>query len=155
MKKLLLLSIIACTLFSCTKDENVLDRGKVTCTINNEAKTFTLLNSISEWGLTFANDTIEELGFTDLPFPLPTTLPVTYNSDTDTVVIGGYIVNNKNYGAFNLGDDISLGSFEITINKNEGSKVSGTFSMIAFNPDNMADSVVITNGIFTDIPPLP
>ncbi len=155
MKKLLLFTIVVCTLFSCKKDDDpVMDMGKVTCTIDNESKTFTLLNAYSDGTLGFANDTAELVAFTLLPSTLPTTLPATYNSDTDTTVVAVYEVNNKDYSALNAGGGITMGSYELIITKNNDSKISGTFSMTVLNIKNLSDSTVITNGVFTDIPPL-
>lgn len=151
MKNLLLLLIITATLFSCSKDDDPISSSKVTCSVDNVAKTFTLANSYSDEMLSFGNDTTEVVGFTLLPSPLPTTLPVTFNSSTDTTIIAVYTINDKSYGAMNLGLGLKIGSFELTITKNNDSKLSGTFIMTAVNTSNSADSVIIKNGVFTDV----
>ena len=153
MKKLLLLLFIAVTIISCTKDDkDPISGNKATCSIDNVAKTFTLANSYFDGLISFGNDTTEVVGFTFLPSPLPTTLPVTFNSNTDTTIIAVYTKNDKSYGAMNLGGGIKLGSYELTISKNNDSKISGTFQMTVINIDNSADSLIISNGVFTDIP---
>lgn len=153
MKNLLLLLFIAATIISCNKDDdNPFLGSKATCSIDNVAKTFTLANSYIDGIITMGNDTTEIVGFSLLPTPLPTTLPVTFNSISDTEIIAFYSVNGKSYGATNMGVGLSIGSYELTITENKDSKISGTFRMTVINTENTADSAVISNGVFTDIP---
>jgi hypothetical protein len=153
MKNLLLLLFIAVTIVSCNKnDDNPIIGSKAICTINNEAKTFTIVNSYFDGIITMGNDTTEIVGFSLLPTPLPTTLPVTFNSISDTEIMAVYSVNGKSYGATNMGGGLSFGSYELTITENKDSKISGTFRMTVINTENTADSAVISNGVFTDIP---
>jgi hypothetical protein len=141
-------------LISCNKKIGVdgLNRGKATFKINNTVKNFTQLNSFNK-GILALGNTKEE--FISLSFPIPNhSLPVTYNTQTRSSLISAtYVYKTKNYISTNgLLANTSIGSLEITITKYEGFKISGTFSFTGVDKDDATKKVIITDGVFTDIP---
>ena len=154
MKKLILsiLVLLSLTFYSCSDDEVVPDRGTVSFTIDGESKNFTLLNSFtiddtdSIVLLAFGDSDTEILGFI---FDLPTSFP----SELGDEAIGTYSVDELSYVAISG----LVGSIELNISSYENNVMSGTFSMIGTQTSEDAaarDSVIVTNGIFENIPTL-
>ncbi|MDG1104675.1 MAG: hypothetical protein P8N26_00790 [Cyclobacteriaceae bacterium] len=157
MKKLILpiLVLLSLTFYSCSDEDAVvdgitLDRGSVTFTLDGESKNFTLLNSFTIDDtdttvlLAFGDSDSETLGFV---FDLPTSFP----SELGDEAIGTYSVDDLSYGAISG----LVGSIELNISSYENDVMSGTFSMIGIKTsEDIAgrDSVIVTNGIFTNIP---
>ena len=157
MKKLILpiLVLLSLTFYSCSDEDAVvdgitLDRGSVTFTLDGESKNFTLLNSFTIDDtdttvlLAFGDSDSETLGFV---FDLPTSFP----SELGDEAIGTYSVDDLSYGAISS----LVGSIELNISSYENDVMSGTFSMIGIKTsEDIAgrDSVIVTNGIFTNIP---
>ena len=157
MKKLILpiLVLLSLTFYSCSDEDAVvdgitLDRGSVTFTLDGESKNFTLLNSFTIDDtdttvlLAFGDSDSEILGFV---FDLPTSFP----SELGDEAIGTYSVDDLSYGAISG----LVGSIELNISSYENDVMSGTFSMIGIKTsEDIAgrDSVIVTNGIFTNIP---
>ena len=157
MKKLILpiLVLLSLTFYSCSDEDAVvdgitLDRGSVTFTLDGESKNFTLLNSFTIDDtdttvlLAFGDSDAETLGFV---FDLPTSFP----SELGDEAIGTYSVDDLSYGAISG----LVGSIELNISSYENDVMSGTFSMIGIKTsEDIAgrDSVIVTNGIFTNIP---
>jgi len=145
--------IVFIILGACSKKESI-ERGKATFKINNTVKTFTQLNSFNNGILALGNTKKE---FISLSFPMPTTstkLPITYNTQTRGSLISATYVNNaKKYISTNgLVATASIGTLEITIAKYADSKISGTFSFTGVDKDDITKKVIITNGVFADIP---
>ena len=157
MKKSILpiLVLLSLTFYSCTDEGAVvegitLDRGSVTFTLDGESKNFTLLNSFtiddtdSTVLLAFGDSDTETLGFV---FDLPTSFP----SELGDEAIGTYSVDELSYGAISG----LVGFMELNISSYENDVMSGTFSMTGIKTSEDAaarDSVIATNGIFTNIP---
>ena len=157
MKKLILpiLVLLSLTFYSCSDEDAVvegitLDRGSVTFTLDGESKNFTLLNSFTIDDtdttvlLAFGDSDAETLGFV---FDLPTSFPSELGDET----IGTYSVDDLSYGAISG----LVGSIELNISSYENDVMSGTFSMTGIKTsEDIAgrDSVIVTNGIFTNIP---
>ena len=157
MKKLILpiLVLLSLTFYSCSDEDAVvdgitLDRGSVTFTLDGESKNFTLLNSFTIDDkdttvlLAFGDSDAETLGFV---FDLPTSFP----SELGDEAIGTYSVDDLSYGAISG----LVGSIELNISSYENDVMSGTFSMTGIKTsEDIAgrDSVIVTNGIFTNIP---
>ena len=143
------------TFFSCSDEDSVvggitLDRGSVTFTLDGESKNFTLLNSFTIDDtdttvlLAFGDSDAETLGFV---FDLPASFP----SELGDEAIGTYSVDDLSYGAISG----LVGSIELNISSYENDVMSGTFSMTGIKTsEDIAgrDSVMVTNGIFTNIP---
>ena len=161
MKKLILpiLSLLSLTFYSCSDDDAVvdgitLDRGSVTFTLDGASKNFTLLNSFT----IDDTDTTVLLGFGDsedeilsFGFTTPTSFPATPSGDN---LGGGYIIGDDYYLASNS-EIFQAGSVALTVTSYTNEVMTGTFSMTAilFAEDgSTADSVAITDGIFTNIP---
>ena len=152
MKKLILsiLVLLSLTFYSCSDDEVVPDRGTVSFIIDGESKNFTLLNSFtiddtdSIVLLAFGDSDTEILGFI---FDLPTSFP----SELGDEATGTYSVDELSYVAISG----LVGSIELNISSYENNVMSGTFSMIGTQTSEDAaarDSVIVTNGIFENIP---
>ena len=157
MKKIILpiLMLLFLTFFSCSDEDSVvggitLDRGSVTFTLDSESKNFTLLNSFTIDDtdttvlLVFGDSDAETLGFV---FDLPASFP----SELGDEAIGTYSVDDLSYGAISG----LVGSIELKISIYENDVMSGTFSMTGIKTsEDIAgrDSVIVTNGIFTNIP---
>jgi len=157
MKKLILpiLALLFLTFYSCSDDDAIvdviiLDRGSVTFTLDGESKNFTLLNSFTIDDtdttvlLAFGDSDAETLG---IVFDLPTSFP----SELGDEAIGTYSVDELSYGAISG----LVGSIELNISSYENDVMSGTFSMTGIKTsEDIAgrDSVIVTNGIFTNIP---
>ena len=157
MKKLILplLALLFLTFYSCSDgdaivDGIILDRGSVTFTLDGESKNFTLLNSFTIDDtdttvlLAFGDSDAETLG---IVFDLPTSFP----SELGDEAIGTYSVDELSYGAISG----LVGSIELNISSYENDVMSGTFSMTGIKTsEDIAgrDSVIVTNGIFTNIP---
>ena len=157
MKKIILpiLVLLFLTFFSCSDEDSVvggitLDRGSVTFTLDSESKNFTLLNSFTIDDtdttvlLVFGDSDAETLGFV---FDLPASFP----SELGDEAIGTYSVDELSYGAISG----LLGSIELNISSYENDVMSGTFSMTGIKTSEDiagSDSVMVTNGIFTNIP---
>ena len=157
MKKLILpiLVLLSLTFYSCSDEDAVvdgitLDRGSVTFTLDGESKNFTLLNSFTIDDtdttvlLAFGDSDAETLG---IVFDLPTSFP----SELGDEAIGTYSVDDLSYGAISG----LVGSIELNISSYENDVMSGTFSMTGIKTsEDIAgrDSVIVTNGIFTNIP---
>ena len=157
MKKIILpiLMLLFLTFFSCSDEDSVVggitvDRGSVTFTLDSESKNFTLLNSFTIDDtdttvlLVFGDSDAETLG---IVFDLPTSFP----SELGDEAIGTYSVDELSYGAISG----LLGSIELNISSYENDVMSGTFSMTGIKTsEDIAgrDSVIVTNGIFTNIP---
>jgi hypothetical protein len=157
MKKIILpiLMLLFLTFFSCSDEDSVvggitLDRGSVTFTLDSESKNFTLLNSFTIDDtdttvlLVFGDSDAETLGFV---FDLPASFP----SELGDEAIGTYSVDELSYGAISG----LLGSIELNISSYENDVMSGTFSMTGIKTSEDiagSDSVMVTNGIFTNIP---
>ena len=157
MKKSILpiLVLLSLTFYSCSDEDAVvegitLDRGSVTFTLDGESKNFTLLNSFtiddtdSTVLLAFGDSDTETLGFV---FDLPTSFP----SELGDEAIGTYSVDELSYGAISG----LVGFMELNISSYENDVMSGTFSMTGIKTsEDIAgrDSVIATNGIFTNIP---
>jgi hypothetical protein len=155
MKKVIF-TIIFIVLVSCSKKSAIdnLNRGKATFKINNAVKDFTQLNSFNNGVLTLGNTKEEVIS---LYFPVPTTsLPITYNTQTSgSLISAAYIFNAKDYISTNgIIPAASIGSLEIIITTYANSKISGTFSFTGINKDNATKKIIITEGVFTDIPDL-
>lgn len=155
MKKVFVI-ITFIVLASCNKKQAVVDlnRGKATFKINNTVKNFTQLNSFNN-GILVLGNAKEEL--ISLSFPVPTnSLPVTYNTQTRSSLISAtYLYKAKNYVSTNgTLVNTSIGSLEITITKYKESKISGTFSFTGVDKDDTTKKIIITDGVFTDIPNL-
>ena len=143
------------TFFSCSDEDSVvggitLDRGSVTFTLDSESKNFTLLNSFTIDDtdttvlLVFGDSDAETLGFV---FDLPASFP----SELGDEAIGTYSVDELSYGAISG----LVGSIELNISSYENDVMSGTFSMTGIKTSEDiagSDSVMVTNGIFTNIP---
>ena len=143
------------TFFSCSDEDSVVggitvDRGSVTFTLDSESKNFTLLNSFTIDDtdttvlLVFGDSDAETLGFV---FDLPASFP----SELGDEAIGTYSVDELSYGAISG----LLGSIELNISSYENDVMSGTFSMTGIKTSediSGSDSVMVTNGIFTNIP---
>ena len=150
-----LLALLSLTFYSCSDDDAAingitLDRGSVTFTLDGESKNFTLLNSFtiddtdSTVFLAFANSDTETLGFV---FDLPTSFP----SEVGDEATGTYSLDELSYGAISG----LVGSVELNISSYENDVMSGTFSMTGVQTSEdaaAADSVIVTNGIFENIP---
>jgi len=159
MKKLILpiLALLFLTFYSCSDDDAIvdgiiLDRGSVTFTLDGESKNFTLLNSFTIDDtdttvlLAFGDSDAETLG---IVFDLPTSFP----SELGDEAIGTYSVDELSYGAISG----LVGSIELNISSYENDVMSGTFSMTGIKTSEDAaarDSVIVTNGIFENIPTL-
>ena len=157
MKKIILpiLMLLFLTFFSCSDEDSVvggitLDRGSVTFTLDSESKNFTLLNSFTIDDtdttvlLVFGDSDAETLGFV---FDLPASFP----SELGDEAIGTYSVDELSYGAISG----LVGSIELNISSYENDVMSGTFSMTGIKTSEDiagSDSVMVTNGIFTNIP---
>ena len=157
MKKLILsiLVLLSLAFYSCSDEDAVvdgitLDRGSVTFTLDGESKNFTLLNSFTIDDtdttvlLVFGDSDAETLGFV---FDLPASFP----SELGDEAIGTYSVDELSYGAISG----LVGSIELNISSYENDVMSGTFSMTGIKTsEDIAgrDSVIVTNGIFTNIP---
>ena len=157
MKKIILpiLMLLFLTFFSCSDEDSVVggisvDRGSVTFTLDSESKNFTLLNSFTIDDtdttvlLVFGDSDAETLGFV---FDLPASFP----SELGDEAIGTYSVDEISYGAISG----LLGSIELNISSYENDVMSGTFSMTGIKTSEDiagSDSVMVTNGIFTNIP---
>ena len=157
MKKIILpiLALLFLTFYSCSDEDAVvggitLDRGSVTFTLDGESKNFTLLNSFTIDDtdttvlLVFGDSDAETLGFV---FDLPASFP----SELGDEAIGTYSVDELSYGAISG----LLGSIELNISSYENDVMSGTFSMTGIKTSEDiagSDSVMVTNGIFTNIP---
>ncbi len=157
MKKLILsiLVLLSLAFYSCSDEDAVvdgitLDRGSVTFTLDGESKNFTLLNSFTIDDtdttvlLAFGDSDAETLGFV---FDLPMSFP----SELGDEAIGTYSVDDLSYGAISG----LVGSIELKISIYENDVMSGTFSMTGIKTsEDIAgrDSVIVTNGIFTNIP---
>ena len=157
MKKIILpiLILLFLTFFSCSDEDSVVggitvDRGSVTFTLDSESKNFTLLNSFTIDDtdttvlLVFGDSDAETLGFV---FDLPASFP----SELGDEAIGTYSVDELSYGAISG----LLGSIELNISSYENDVMSGTFSMTGIKTSEDiagSDSVMVTNGIFTNIP---
>jgi hypothetical protein len=157
MKKIILpiLMLLFLTFFSCSDEDSVVggitvDRGSVTFTLDSESKNFTLLNSFTIDDtdttvlLVFGDSDAETLGFV---FDLPASFP----SELGDEAIGTYSVDELSYGAISG----LLGSIELNISSYENDVMSGTFSMTGIKTSEDiagSDSVMVTNGIFTNIP---
>ena len=155
MKKLILILITLTFFYSCKKDKEettpnneATNRGLVTFKIDGENKSFSIANSYNSGLLSLGNTEDELITFF---FPEPTIYPTTYNMNTEDMIIAGYVINDKQYTATNgvLGFGQS-GSLSITVTKYDNLKISGIFEFTGLNENN--DEVVITDGIFTDIP---
>ena len=150
-----LLALLSLTFYSCSDDDAAingitLDRGSVTFTLDGESKNFTLLNSFtiddtdSTVFLAFANSDTETLGFV---FDLPTSFP----SEVGDEATGTYSLDELSYGAISG----LVGSVELNISSYENDVMSGTFSTTGVQTSEdaaAADSVIVTNGIFENIP---
>jgi len=94
--------------------------------------------------LVFGDSDAETLGFV---FDLPASFP----SELGDEAIGTYSVDELSYGAISG----LLGSIELNISSYENDVMSGTFSMTGIKTSEDiagSDSVMVTNGIFTNIP---
>lgn len=152
MKKFILLFVLSFFLFSCGDDASIpeLPRGKATCKIDGVAKEFIVANSFNNGVLALGNSPNE---LVSLFFPTPTTFPVTFNMNTEDLITASYVLNGKMYHSTNGVSGIGAkGSFTITVTKYSDSKISGTFELTAIGDDNT--EVVITDGVFTNIPDL-
>lgn len=158
MRNLILIAITLLLTYSCSKDDNndlVLKRGKASFKLNNVEKTFTKQNSFNSGVLGLGDQTIERIS---LFFPKPTEtteFPITFNMDKKGIITAAYIINEKTYRATNGVNGIGKkGNIEITVTSYKNSKISGTFKLTLVNKDDSSDSVVITEGVFKDIPSL-
>ena len=94
----------------------------------------------------FGDSDTETLGFV---FDLPTSFP----SELGDEAIGTYSVDELSYGAISG----LVGFMELNISSYENDVMSGTFSMTGIKTSEDAaarDSVIVTNGIFENIPTL-
>lgn len=153
MKKNILLFAFLSILYSCNKDDDTIlshSRGKATFEIGSIEKIFTKLNSFNNGVLVLGNTEDE---FVSLFFPKPTTIPTTYDMDTQDIITASYIVNGKTYNATNgIAGIGKKGSLIIEITDYNDSKISGTFEVTAITENN--EQIIITQGIFNDIPEL-
>ena len=107
---------------------------------------FTIDDTDSTVLLAFGDSDTETLGFV---FDLPTSFP----SELGDEAIGTYSVDELSYGAISG----LVGSIELNISSYENDVMSGTFSMTGIKTSEDAaarDSVIVTNGIFENIPTL-
>jgi len=155
-KVIILLFAISLSLFSACKKEEVapptptLTQGKATFRIASAEKTFTKANSFNSGILALGNSSDE---IVSLSFPVPTTFPTTYDMTATEMITASYILNGTIYNATNGISGIGAqGDLLITIEKYTSAKISGTFEFTALNSNN--EQVVITQGVFTDIPDL-
>lgn len=157
MKKLILILITITSLIACKKNNeettpsnSISNRGNVTFNIDGNNKSFSYGNSYNN-GLLSLGDSENE--FITFFFPEPTIFPTTYNMNSEDMIIAAYSLNDIEYSATNgilgLG---KIGSLNITITDIIDSKISGAFEFTALNENN--EEVIITEGIFTDIPGL-
>jgi len=155
-KVIILLFAISLSLFSsCKKDEVVpptptLTQGKATFKVGSVEKMFTKANSFNSGILALGNTSDEVVS---LSFPIPTTFPTTYDMTATEMISASYILNGTIYNATNGISGIGAqGDLLITIEKYTNANISGTFEFTAINGNN--EQVVITQGVFTDIPDL-
>ena len=131
-----------------------LNWGSINFSVNGESKNFTLLNPYtidnedSTVLLAFGNmeDEILTFGFTT-PISFPATL-----SGED--LSAAYVLGDDSYIASNS-ELLDAGSVALTVTSYENEVMTGTFSMTAIlitDDTSAADSVIITNGIFENIP---
>lgn len=142
---------------SCKKDDNSdpVISSTVTCSIDNAATTFSIANySISDSSIAFANSDESILFGFMFKKGFPTSFPVSYDSNTDTLVIAIYEANDNDYIATEIVSDgvqYSWGSYKLTISNNTDSRIEGTFETTLIDPLGIQDSVVITNGVFKNV----
>lgn len=157
MKKLILILISITSLIACKKDKdetspsnNISTRGNVTFKIDGNNKSFSYASSYNS-GLLSLGDSENE--FITFFFPEPSVFPTTYNMNSEDMIIAAYSLNDNEFSATNgilgLG---KKGSLSITITNYQDTKISGTFEFTGLNENN--EEVIITEGIFTDIPDL-
>ena len=160
MKKLILsiLSLLSWTFHSCSDDAVVggitLNRGSVNFSLDGQSKNFTLLNSYtidnedSTVLLAFGNTEDEILTF---GFTTPISFPATLSGED---LSAAYVLGDDSYIASNS-ELLDAGSVALTVTSYENEVMTGTFSMTAIlitDDTSAADSVIITNGIFENIP---
>ncbi len=168
MKKSILpiLVLLSLTFYSCSDEDAVvegitLDRGSVTFTLDGESKNFTLLNSFtiddtdSTVLLAFGDSDAETLSFffDFASCSFKSLFTGCWPSELGDEAIGTYSVDELSYGAISG----LVGSIELNISSYENDVMSGTFSMTGIKTSEDAaarDSVIVTNGIFENIPTL-
>ncbi|WP_299455428.1 DUF6252 family protein [uncultured Microscilla sp.] len=156
MNRIKLLQLIALMLLfitACKKKDiaPVFTRGKVSVKINGELKSFTLANSYDfDSGLiSFGNNAKEEI----VGFSLTGIKEGVYDMSHQEVVFAIYSKNEVSYGATNgvLGIG-KKGSFKLHITKATNNKISGTFEMTVLPNSGTGDGIIITEGVFENIP---
>ena len=160
MKKLILsiISLLSWTFYSCSDDTVIdgitLNRGSVNFSLDGQSKNFTLLNSYTIDNedntvlLAFGNTEDEILTF---GFTTPTSFPATPSGED---LSGAYVLGEDSYIASNS-EFLDAGSVALTVTSYENEVMTGIFSMTAIlitDDISAADSVIITNGIFENIP---